>query len=150
MGYQSKNLSRSRRKASSARVDTQDALHGAIAKIGESRRDIKKLNERIVKDDTSNRELQVIGMYGKRREADKTLKRADYDEFRGNYDKAIASGQFEHPDNSIPEFEDWYVNRTKASIGGSLQSASDLKQNKLDVGGLNVLMKIMELQNGRK
>jgi hypothetical protein len=150
MGYQSKNLSRSRRKASSARADTQGALHAAIAKIGESRRDIKKLNEKIVKDDTSNRELQVIGMYGKRKEADKTLKRADYDEFKSSYKAAIDSGEFDHPNNFFPEFEDWYVNRTKASIGGSLQSASALKQNKLDVSGLNVLMKITELQNGRK
>ena len=150
MGYTSKNLSRSRRKALSAKVDTQDALHGAIAKIGESRRDIKKLNERMAKDEISNRELQVIGMYGKRREADKTLKRADYDEFKSNYNKAIASGKFEHPDNFIPEFEDWYANRTKASIGGSLQSASDMKQGGFDVNKLNVLMQIMELQHGRK
>ena len=47
MGYRSKNLSRSRRKALSAKVDTQDALHGAIAKIGEASRDIKSLNEKV-------------------------------------------------------------------------------------------------------
>jgi len=150
MGYTSKNLSRSRRKALSAKVDTQDALHGAIAKIGEASRDIKSLNEKVVQDETTNRDLRIIKYYSDQRSAERKLKRADYDEFKSNYNTAIDSGNFDHPDNFLPEFDDWFVNRTKARIGGSLQSASDMKQGGFDVNNLNVLMRILELKNAKK
>ena len=56
MGYTSKNLSGSRRKALSAKVDTQDALHGAISSINESSRGIKDLTKQIAQDKISDRE----------------------------------------------------------------------------------------------
>jgi hypothetical protein len=150
MGYKSKNLSRTRRLASSAKADTQADLHKAISNIGEASRGIKSLNEKVAKNAASDRDIQVIGHYAKIKDDDKDLKRTEYSEYKNKYNMAIDSGDYDHPSNFFPEFDDWYQNRTSASLGGSLMSASKLKQGAFDVNSLNIMMQLWELENGKK
>lgn len=149
MGYTSKNLSGSRRKALSAKVDTQDALHGAISSINESSRGIKDLTKQIAQDKISDRELRYAQMYGGIKAKDRALKETEYSEFKDSYDMAIATGDFDSEDNAFPEFDDWYENRTKAILGGASISSSDLKQGELDIEKLNIIMKLQEMRYGR-
>ena len=150
MGYKRRNTGRTGRIAASEAADTQGALHQALSDIGSAKRGIKSLNEKVVIDEKSNKELRVVGMYGKMKSDDKELKRVDYDQFKSNYDKAIASGDYADGNNSFPEFNDWYQNRTKATIDGNLVSATDLNQGELDVEKLNLIMQLMEMKNATK
>jgi|TARA_R110000824_G_scaffold386715_3_gene581727 hypothetical protein len=150
MGYNRRNTGRTGRIAASKKADTQGDLHLALADINSAKRNIKDLNKQIVSDEKSNKELRMLGYYGKMKADDRELKRTDYDKFKSSYDKAISSGNYTGANNSFPEYDDWYENRTKASINGNLVSASDLEQGSFDVDQLNLIMQLMEMKNGNK
>lgn len=149
MGYTSKNLSGSRRKAVSASADTQSKLHQAISSVNESSRGIKDLTKKIAQDKISNRELRYVQMYGGIKAKDRALKETEYSEWKDRYDKAIATGDFDSGDNYFPGFDDWYENRTKAVLGGAPVSSSEMRQNEVDIDKLNLLMKLREMNYGK-
>jgi len=149
MGYTSKNLSGSRRKAASASADTQAKLHQAISSVNESSRGLKDLTKKVAEDKISDRELRYVGLYGGMKAKDRAQKETEYSEWKESYDMAIATGDYKDDENFFPEFNDWYKNRTKAIIGGTSVSASDMKQGKVDIDKLNLLMKLREMSYGR-
>ena len=149
MGYTSKNLRGSRRKAASASADTQAKLHQAISSVNESSRGLKDLTKKVAADKISDRELRVVKYYSDMKSQDKQLKLDDYSKFKDSYVMAIATGDYDSADNFFPDFNDWYKNRTKAVLGGTSVSSSDMKQGKVDIDKLNLLMKLREMNYGK-
>jgi len=147
MGYKSKNLSSSRGKAHTAAGETQGLLHDAIANIGAASRGIKSLDARMKRSALADRDIRYTAYAAKRRSDDKLLKRKDYDKWQGKWQKAVSDDEYQGKDNFFPEFDDWYTNRTDAKIGGKSISYSDMNMGNYDVDNINLIMKLMEMNN---
>ena len=147
MAYKSKNLSGSRRKATTAMVNQQDKLFAAQNSLKTFQRENKELTE-LTKNISDNTQGSVfLAQFLKNRSEDRAIARTQYDNWKEKFDATVSKNKY--TDTFFPEYDDWYKNSTKAPINGKLISRSDMSYDH-DPDRMNMLMKIMMEQNDGK
>jgi hypothetical protein len=140
MGYKSKNLSRTRRKVVSAKTGQQDNLFKALDSLQTFKSENKELTELNEKISEGMLGTAVLRNVTENRRRGKAIGREKYDTWKESFDSFVQDNKYTNV--SFPEFDDWYKNRTKASINNKKMSISDMSFEN-DPERFNILMNMM-------
>ena len=125
MAYKSRNLNITRNRASAASKNTLSDLNDALAGMSEFKtgvQDLLKIRKRTSADKKSIEKLITLKQF---QDFSKDMSMKEYEQYKTNFMNMVEKDKVE--DYTFPEFEDFYRQRTLATIKGDTYSPSDLK-----------------------
>tara|TARA_Y100001938_G_C8035748_1_gene403229 strand:- start:626 stop:1057 length:432 start_codon:yes stop_codon:yes gene_type:complete len=142
MAYKSRNLNITRNRASAANTSALTDLNDALSGMNEFKsgvQDLLKIKKRTDKDKQSIQKLVTLQQF-KNFSEDMSMK--EYEQYKTNFMDMVEKDKIE--DYTFPDFEDFYKQRTLATIKGDTYSPSDLKvsYDNLNIEKMNRIMRM--------
>jgi hypothetical protein len=144
MGYRSKNASLNalRRKVVSTKVVKQDNLFKTLDSLQNFARENKELTELNEKISEGTLGTAVLKSVTDSRQIGRDRKREQYDTWKTNFDRLVQKNKYTNV--FFPEFDDWDLKGTKASINNKKMSRTDMSFEN-DPEKINILMQMMTM-----
>jgi len=146
MAYKAKNTAIPLAKASAAKADTESRLDSTLRSFDRFKLENKKLAEMQVSNEKMQTKADILAPYAQMQADDKAEDLTKYNKWKGQFDELV--NKKESSDFTFPEFDDWHDNRTKATIGDTEWSYSDMNMAKINPEKLNDMLEMIKAQYG--